>query len=101
MPKNPQTTSATMRLVQLSETKEQAPAKKKITYQSILDETLLGLAEGVQALRDIIKSPESEKKEVIAAVNAMTQVSIKIAEAQVTREHLPLLEQLEKSVNPK
>lgn len=101
MPRNSQTTPAKMRLVQLTDSKEQTPAKKSITYQSILDETLLGLAEGVQALREIIKSPESEKKEVIAAVNAMTQVSIKIAEAQITHEHLPLLQQLEKSVNSK
>lgn len=101
MPRNSQAAPAKMRLVQTSGTAEQKNTKKQITYQSILDETLLGLAEGVQALRDIIRSPESEKKEVIAAVNAMTQVSIKIAEAQVTHEHLPLLQQLEKSVNSK
>lgn len=101
MPRNSQTAPAKMRLVQLTDTKEQSPAKKPITYQSILDETLLGLAEGVEALRDIIKNPESEKKEVIAAVNAITQVSIKVAEAQVTHEHLPLLQRLEKSVNSK
>lgn len=102
MPRGAQTgQAAQMRLVQSAEKKQTSAAKKPITYQSILDETLLGLSEGVQALRDIIRNPESEKKEVIAAVNAMTQVSIKIAEAQVTNEHLPLLQQLEKSVNSK
>lgn len=73
--------------------------KKQITYQSILDSALIGLDEGVQALRKIIASPESEKKEVIAAVSALVQLNIKLTEAHVTAENLPLLQQLEKSVS--
>lgn len=94
MPRNAQN-QAKMRLVQPES------GKKPITYQSILDNALVGLDEGVDALRKIIASPESEKKEVIAAVSAMVQLSIKLTEAQVTSENLPLLQQLEKSVNSK
>lgn len=87
-------TSTNMRLVPL---KEEPP---KLSYQGVLDNALAGISEGVQALRDIISDPETENKDRIGAVNAMVQAFLKISEARVA-ENLPLLQQLEKSVNSK
>ena len=69
---------------------------EEITYQSVLEDALKGISEGVVVLCDIMHNAESDKDR-IAAVNGLLNIGVKLAGVAVV-EQLPLLKKLEEDV---
>lgn len=68
-----------------------------ITFESVLNDALIGVSSAVQALTDIVEKDDTEAKDKIAAAKTLAQILVQLADAQVT-EKLPLLEELAKNV---
>lgn len=68
--------------------------KSRISYDSILNDALEGVALAVERLTDIVSDDASENKDKIAAAKGLLDIVMRVAEVKVVEE-LPLLKQLE------
>lgn len=82
-------------VIDLNPSPDKATGKKnQISYDSILNDALTGVALSVERMTDIISDDDSENKDRIAAAKMLLEILIKIAEVKVV-EDLPLLKRLE------
>lgn len=83
--------------------KQPAKTAKKtaqISFESVLNDALVGVSSAVAALTDIVEDDQAEAKDKIAAAKTLAQILVQLADAQVT-EKLPLLEELAKNARNK
>lgn len=82
-------------VIDLNPSPDKAAGKKsQISYDSILNDALTGVALSVERMTDIISDDGSENKDRIAAAKMLLEILMKIAEVKVV-EDLPLLKRLE------
>jgi hypothetical protein len=68
--------------------------KNSVSYDTILNDALEGVALGVEKMTDIISDEGSDNKDKIAASKMLLEILMKIAEVKVVQD-LPLLKLLE------
>lgn len=82
-------------IVQLDTQPKKSQGKKsRISYDSILNDALEGVAIAVERLTDIVSDPSSDPKDATGAAKTLLDIVMRVAEVKVV-EDLPLLKKLE------